>query len=946
MAQATSLLNSLPATDFSQVAPRSSDTPTAGEGGQSASVQVGLAEAAHQHAFAQAAARATAIQGFGQPSNELVSLTYAGLHDPAHAGLVPVSLGETTYRNARVPCIVFDWDGVQYTYQPDRGTTGQPIPINALTGLPDLCVRNGALLECVYFCAVFGKQHPGSSPAMIPGEPIAVAYQTDGKLGLFIPTLGGFSLPSQYLKALADPEYLGQIRDQVVTAKKPQARAADAIPEEMQGDDGDLQMRRAFLACQAAGIPCQLNENGAPSLAFTWNGIAYAYGSDQQIRSSVATSAPKSPTALVGPAINLAETKAVQVAEPVIPDNTPDLPELKMAPLPEPTPTPQADATGPTAASAPLDKLVMLPPMVVSTTRITKNPWRYVSIPGFEVLSRASEAATSWDLDGLRHGLWIQRAVIPKEWLPELPVPCTDILDDTDLMSLRADQPHSQQVAFKAPPDALAWGQLSGKTRVSSEPISSDHDTFALNSNLHGLATRGVTYASINLDRLLLAAPPLPPWVIAGLLGRNGLFRDGFAITVPSGGERGFSPIAGSLESANEYAEAASDYSSPAGKLEVASGPGTLWISVAETQLLLRQLKHDKNTKIPMLPLGELFAEAPPSEANRSLWESEAGLLVRWGLMGPGRSDPALFRSFLTVVRRARQEPVTEAVFTECFGFGYATMEVKLESFLKTVLAQPTSIKNLAMPVTFGLPTMKPATADQTGRIIGDWIRMQGETLRPRDPSTARVFLDSAGQMLWRAYRDDNALPSQSPSDAISANLIQDPRLLAVYGLYEHDAGNDAKAREFLEVAVKADVVRPRAYQVLAELRYAEAVAKPQGTRGMFSASQAVSIVEPLKKALRFPASLPCYELMVDTWGRCEARAGSEDIATIAAGAALFPRSILLAYKAALVSARSGNRLQAEQLVQQGLMFATGAADRSRLEQLRSVLEKTDAPGL
>jgi len=42
----------------------------------------------------------------------------------------------------------------------------------------------------------------------------------------------------------------------------------------------------------------------------------------------------------------------------------------------------------------------------------------------------------------------------------------------------------------------------------------------------------------------------------------------------------------------------------------------------------------------------------------------------------------------------------------------------------------------------------------------------------------------------------------------VSASRLHDPELLAVYGLYEHDTGDDGKAREFLEAAAKAGAVR------------------------------------------------------------------------------------------------------------------------------------------
>ena len=140
-------------------------------------------------------------------------------------------------------------------------------------------------------------------------------------------------------------------------------------------------------------------------------------------------------------------------------------------------------------------------------------------------------------------------------------------------------------------------------------------------------------------------------------------------------------------------------------------------------------------------------------------------------------------------------------------------------------------------------------------------------------------------------------------------------------------------------------MVRPRAYQVLMELRYAEAIAKPAGANGRISGPQAASVLEPLKTALRYPPSLDLYNLMVDTWGRCDARVASGDIETVLAGAALFPRSTTLAFKAALVCARNSYRSQADELVRQGLVFATDAGDRNRFERLRSILEGSPTAG-
>jgi hypothetical protein len=139
-------------------------------------------------------------------------------------------------------------------------------------------------MEGAYFCATFAKQHPDGRVVLVPSDPVLAAYAADEKLNLFLPTEGRFGLPRQYLEALDNPAYLGQIRDRLLAVNRQRGIPASAIPQEMEGDDGDMQMRRAYVAFKKVGIPSQLDESGPPSLKFTWGGVAYVYGSDQQVR--------------------------------------------------------------------------------------------------------------------------------------------------------------------------------------------------------------------------------------------------------------------------------------------------------------------------------------------------------------------------------------------------------------------------------------------------------------------------------------------------------------------------------------------------------------------------------------------------------------------------------------------------------------------------------------
>ena len=597
-----------------------------------------------------------------------------------------------------------------------------------------------------------------------------------------------------------------------------------------------------------------------------------------------------------------------------------------------PPPVLRADPAADAAAAANNRALVMQR-FMVSATRIAKNPWRYASLPGFEILSRASDSDTAWWVAGLERGIAIENQALPKEWLPDLPVPTTVIIDDTDLDTISAGSLRSQTIVFHSPTDAMTWGKLAGKANVWADRFESrDPDTYAINSDVFGVNTDNPSCV-IGLERVSHCTPPLPLWLFAGLLGQDcGLFREGL-IPVMDGHEDGWT--------------------------RTAMGAGTLWVSLEETRRLVAELKKDGRARIEMLPLGELFGEAPPPEARRLLWESEAGLFARWGLMGPGRRDPGLARSFRELVRRARTDPVTEAVFTECFGFGYAAMEARLESFLRDVLAQPTAV-DLNIAPGFPEADLKAATADQIGRILGDWLRMQAASLRARDPALAGEFLGAAGRMMERAYREDNGLPpgtdparggehsaSQAPAAGpavlmkpfvVSATQLHDPGLLAVYGLYEHDSGDDAAALGFLEAAAQGRAARPRAYLALAGIRYAQATAKPLGAAGTLRAAQAASILEPLETAPGCPPDADFANLVVATWGHSEARASPADIARITAQAALFPRDILLTYRSAKACIRAGDTADGAALIERGLLFATDEHNRAYFVRLRSTL--------
>ena len=605
-----------------------------------------------------------------------------------------------------------------------------------------------------------------------------------------------------------------------------------------------------------------------------------------------------------------------------------------MALVPAASADPARVQGAPAADLAAQQNATMMKRFIVSAARVDK-PWRYASLPGFEVLSRAPAKETQEMLDSLRRGLWLENSAMPKDWLPGPPVPYTVIIDDTDLTTVALAQPQSKAIVLKAPADAESWGPLGQSALIWSDQLPAyDDDTFAFNSNIFGVDMKGVTYGSISMERLSRCAPPLPKWLVAGLIGKaSGIFREGVVPFI----------LKGIFDS---------------GWIRTAMGPGSIWVSIDES----KRIADGAAVAIP--PLAALFSEETPAADALPLWESEAALFVRWGLIGPGSEDPATAHALVDLVRRARQEPVTEKVFTECFGCSYAAMEAKLSAYLKEVVNKPITI-DLDMPAGFPKPNLAPATADQIGRILGDWLRMEGDSLRKSDPEMCKESLYFAGRTLVRAYRQDNGLshktdpavdadPSAEPSRAktaaldaldLSADKIHDARLLAVLGLYASDAGRDDKALEFLGSAAGSHVVRPRAYFALAQVLMARASAKPESSPGKISAAQLAAVLAPLREALKSEPSADAYRLLIAAWVHSEAQPSASDIAEVVNGAALFPRDVEMAYNAALVCAIKGHPEQAKNLIDRGLTFASDAAARRYLELLRARLEVPEGSG-
>ena len=246
----------------------------------------------------------------GQPlyrgsAQDMVDSAFHWLNDTDKVGLIPVALAKvdvlrldqrprrgTGAQTIIEDGVVFDWDGVHYFYNDHAGTLAMPIPRNPVTDAPYLVIRNGDLLESLYFLGTYGRQHPEESAALLPplrGAPAAAAYTRSGRLWLMSPFLGRFAmLPASFkIEQTGALEIVHQalIKRELQKARSGTAgRPADGIAQALPGDSWNEQVRRAYLAFRDLGIPVRFVENsrGFPGVRVTYMGREYSYFSPEK----------------------------------------------------------------------------------------------------------------------------------------------------------------------------------------------------------------------------------------------------------------------------------------------------------------------------------------------------------------------------------------------------------------------------------------------------------------------------------------------------------------------------------------------------------------------------------------------------------------------------------------------------------------------------------------
>ncbi len=310
-----------------------------------------------------------------------------------------------------------------------------------------------------------------------------------------------------------------------------------------------------------------------------------------------------------------------------------------------------------------------------------------------------------------------------------------------------------------------------------------------------------------------------------------------------------------------------------------------------------------------LLPMPELFA-GPPAERTAN-WAAQSYAFVHLCLYGRGQKYQKGFLKFLT---RISQEPLTEEIFKECFGLDFRAMAFELRGYIDFTdykSMQFIAKKGQSLPDA-PLFTLRDATDAESGRIVGEALRLGGHT-------------DEARLALIAPYIRGE----------------RDARLLAALGLAERLDGKNARARTFLEAAAQAKVERPRVYFELARLNFEEATA----TAAPFTDAQVARILVPLNHARQQrPPMVQVYGLLAAVWAQAARAPSREEFSAVIEGVQIFPRSTGLVWRVATLAAQRNFSPEALALARHGVKISRDPADRNRFETLVHALERDAAP--
>jgi hypothetical protein len=534
----------------------------------------------------------------------------------------------------------------------------------------------------------------------------------------------------------------------------------------------------------------------------------------------------------------------------------------------------EIEVTGPT---------IELPKFIVTEGRELPPPesWRYAQIPGYEILSNASEGNTR---RFIKDFLQLQQVIeIISPFLHRIgpPVPTALLLygrggefdrylssdlRDVGYDSLEIDPGPDSDFGTRRMNERAITCRFFGNAEMSAAVV----DLQGTGSDLYDPYRQFYReYVRHLLSRL---RPRAPAWL-----------------------EEGLARMFAAVDFTNKWITFA----------QVGDGFGGTRDGDFNVTLMRRGLPH----------LGKFFTANENALKSDPVLPYLAHAFVHMCLYGEGQKYQ---KAFLTFVSRASREPVTEAMFQECFKMSYAKMAVVIRGYLGFTNYKAIEFRAKKGPMLTEPPavTVREATQSEVGRLKAQALVLAGQG------AAARVALIAP---YIRGERD--------------------PQLLAALGIYDKDHGQEERARKFLEAAFAAHTTNPRACLELARLRLVEAQAQPAGGAGKLSPKQTGSLLQPLFTARSLRPLLPeVYLLIAEVWGQSAFKPQRENLAVLTEGVRRFPRHAELVFLSADLCTANDYPEETALILEAALKAGPEPALKARLEAMRAELPVPAAP--
>jgi hypothetical protein len=528
------------------------------------------------------------------------------------------------------------------------------------------------------------------------------------------------------------------------------------------------------------------------------------------------------------------------------------------------------------------DDVTLLDPVFVEASSGT--PWHYIAVPGFEVLSHCPDAFNRDYAHALRSATAARLALLPESFWGDMPTPMKIILYDR--------KPDDHEGFRSRSPIDLSWDGESAAVRgaeaimLSHPLVVGDGDTFISCGNYWDVMFN-TTDLSVDPDsevRLRNRAPRLPGWFVAGVVGPRGIYVNHRVL--------------------------------PAADGETLVLRSAVWENSAATIDLQQEEEaalagHPHPRPHVLLPLAELFG-GTVKPAQEDLWNAEAALFVRWGLYESGNRA-----GFLALVEEACQAPVTEDVLKRCLGLSSADVHDRLAAFLPAAVSDPITV---ALPAAAHPPLRaRNATSAEVARIIGDWGRLESLSLGIEDVDYQQECLEQAERVFARNFNDRNS----------------DPLFLASYGLFAAQEGKAKQAEAALGQAVRAGVLRPRAYVELARLKLEAALPPSPHGIGDLGEAEFTEITALLATARhQMPSLLSSYQVLARALAHAPATPTRADLWALEGATRYFPANVPFAHRVAALYVGAGYPEEATAIVNRSMKFAGSDAERAFLSSV------------